>query len=375
MSTSTTCYLKRGTSFLPTNDESLNIHKLLPAGKYIIVKDPQTDALFFMEIDSDYDFSHRIYGKTTRHANRIMATFRDRPATTGVALVGEKGSGKTMLARLLSKLCADEGIPTIVINQPYVGEDFNKLIQDIKQPCMILFDEFEKVYDSEDQQRVLTLLDGVFPSKKLFVLTSNDQYQIDQHMRNRPGRIYYMIEYEGVDEEQIVQYCDHNLDNKTHAPEIVKLSKLFSRFNFDMLKALVEEMNRYNEDPHQAMEMLNARPSNDNDGVYHASLTVRGQAVDSVWPHKIDRNPLSFVRQEFAYTQKNSTASDADEDVDEWNEESKTKQVFDQADLQSIDLKLGVFVYRNQTGGEVTFTRQHSRTGDFRTILSNLPIA
>jgi hypothetical protein len=38
------------------------------------------------------------------------------------------------------------GVSTIVMNEPWSGERFNAFIQSIRQPCIMLFDEFEKVY-------------------------------------------------------------------------------------------------------------------------------------------------------------------------------------------------------------------------------------
>jgi hypothetical protein len=80
---------------------------------------------------------------------------------------------------------AKQGVPTIVINAPWCGDKFNTLIQSIQQPCIVMFDEFEKVYSSEEQEAMLTLLDGIYSSKKLFLLTSNDKWRVDSHMRNR----------------------------------------------------------------------------------------------------------------------------------------------------------------------------------------------
>ncbi|HRZ82907.1 MAG TPA: hypothetical protein P5069_10620, partial [Candidatus Hydrogenedentes bacterium] len=45
-------------------------------------------------------------------------------------------------------------------------EAFNTFMQAIEQPLVVLFDEFEKVYDDQEQQALLTLLDGVYPSNK-----------------------------------------------------------------------------------------------------------------------------------------------------------------------------------------------------------------
>jgi len=63
-------------------------------------------------------------------------------------LVGEKGSGKTLLAKYISIAAAKErGIPTIVINHPFHGDEFNLFMQSIQEPVIVLMDEFEKIHD------------------------------------------------------------------------------------------------------------------------------------------------------------------------------------------------------------------------------------
>jgi len=45
-----------------------------------------------------------------------------------------------------------------------------------------------------------------------------------------------------------------------------------------MLKSLVEEMNRYDENPVQAMKYLNAKPDQGNNGYeYDITLTIAGK--------------------------------------------------------------------------------------------------
>jgi hypothetical protein len=205
-------------------------------------------------------------------------------------LNGEKGSGKTLLAKTLSIEAAKQGVPTIIINAAWTGDAFNKFMQDIEQPCIILFDEFEKVYDNNEQEAALTLLDGVFPSRKLFILTCNDKWRVNEHMRNRPGRIYYMIDFKGLDADFIREYCDERLDNKGYIDKIVEIASLFEQFNFDMLKALVEEMNRYNESPQDSLSMLNAKPEFNNNGEFECKVLVDGVEVDA--RKKWSGNPL-----------------------------------------------------------------------------------
>jgi len=340
-----TCYFKNGSVFTPADEGALALHNTLPPGNYVIKLDPREN-FYFEQIDS-FTSSGKIYGKTLGQVERIMRTYEDRPVSTGVLLTGEKGSGKTMLAKLLSIEAAALGMPTIVVNFAWSGDKFNSLIQGIEQPCVILFDEFEKVYDHDEQKQVLTLLDGVFPSKKLFVLTCNDVYRVDGHMQNRPGRIFYLLNFKGLDAEFITEYCNDNLKNCEHINTICQIASLFAEFNFDMLKAMVEEMNRYNESPREVLEMLNAKPTTDGGGMYDVTLKVKGKAVK---PNDIDPDvwrgsPLT--QQDIVVTQY---STDDDEEDTQYN--------FTISDLKKVDAEAGTFTFINTNGVEVKFTRR-----------------
>ena len=345
-----TYFLKNGSSYRVATEESLDIHEQLPAGNFI-VKEDAFGNLYLEHIGSFTPLS-RYYGDTLRNSDRILRTFMDRDNSTGVMLTGEKGSGKTLLAKNLCIEGAKMGMPTIVINDSWHGDKFNKLIQDISQPCIVLFDEFEKVYDSQEQESILTLLDGVFPSKKLFVLTCNDKWRIDRHMRNRPGRIFYMLDFKGLSAEFITEYCEENLNEKKYIPQVCKIAALFTEFNFDMLKALVEDMNRYNESPQEAMEILNAKPEYDQESSsskFKIELVVDKKPIketklyDKFWK----TNPLSHRVINIEYE------LDTDTDSDEY----RTAQ-FEPTDLRNINGDTGEFTYINSRGDTLKLTRE-----------------
>jgi hypothetical protein len=358
-------FLRNGNTWKVASEESVDLHQTLPVGNYTIKQDMYGN--LFLEMVDTFPRPAKLYGDTEKNAKKILSTFLDRPSSTGVMLNGEKGSGKTLLAKVLSLNAADQwAIPTIIINHPYVGDDFNKFLQDIEQPCIVLFDEFEKVYDNEHQEAALTLLDGVFPSKKLFIITCNDKWRVNEHMRNRPGRIYYMLDFKGLEAEFIREYCEDNLKEKEHIERITNIAVMFDSFNFDMLKALVEEMNRYNESPTEALRMLNAKPEYASKDMFDLTVNVYGQAPKN-WEKKWRGNPLTdVVNVEFWMKSTDgipalAVASDMmDNEVDEDGDWHNVR--FTPNDIKRVDNVTGEFTYANNDGVVVTLKRERTQS-------------
>ncbi len=349
-----TYFLKSGNTFRVSSAAAMDLHDTLPAGNYIIKADPFGN--LFLEAIESFTRPGKLYGDTVRNTERILCTFNSRDTSTGVMLAGEKGSGKSLLAKNLAIEAASKyGVPTIVINAPWKGDAFNKFMQDIEQPIIVLFDEFEKVYDSDDQEQMLTLLDGVFPSKKLFILTCNDKWRVNQHMRNRPGRIFYMLDYKGLSYEFVKEYCEDNLKNQAHVEKVCQISSLFGEFNFDMLKAMVEEMNRYNETPQEALKMLNAKPEFEENHKFTMRLFVGEQEIESKHFEGPEwrGNPLQ-------------QAINVDYDPEPDNDEADWKRAkFSQNDLQQVDAPNGRFVFMNVDGHKLLLTRVKEKSYNY----------
>jgi len=247
-------YIRDGETFTPMDANAVTILHDLPIGIYTII---ETYRGFQIIKTNNFNLPSKIYGDVKQIANRVLTTYKDRPNNTGVLLTGTAGSGKTMLAKYISCLGTKDDIITIIINSSLNGEEFNKLIQSIDQPAIIIFDEFEKVYEDYEQEKMLTLFDGVYSSKKLFIITCNDENKIDEHMLNRPGRMYYKIEFANLTDAFIKDYCEDCLKNKSEIDAVINFVSKQTEFSFDMLQTLIEEMNRYEETVEEAVKLLN----------------------------------------------------------------------------------------------------------------------
>lgn len=363
-----TLYIKNGTEFIPTDDANLDIQSRLPVGTYIIKKKPMGGPLYFDKVN-DFSLPPKIYGDTLKNSQRILSSFNDRHTNTGVLLSGEKGSGKTLLAKHLS---INSGLPVILVNEPLKGEEFNQLISGIGHPAVIFFDEFEKVYrEPEDQEALLTLLDGVFSTKKLFILTCNDKYKVNEHMRNRPGRLFYFINYKGVKSDFIREYCEDRLLDKKHTDAICNLAMLFDNFSFDMLSSLVEEMNRFGEDPHEAIKILNAQPDTlSSYGEFTVKIldtNEKEMKVISPVNGVLSRSPLSTDHWMVSVTSLKTKPIDnlpmysGEIDIYELEEEQKKKIksiAFFKRQVFSVDHETGTIVYKSDDGYTAVVTRK-----------------
>lgn len=280
-----TYVIRSGKTFRFVAEADIEICSVLPAGVYTIRQNPMTKEYFLEPLDS-FVIPQKLYGDTMVRARRVLNTFENRPLSTGVHLDGTKGSGKTLLAKTISVLAAEKGIPTIVINQNHSGEDFNQFIQSINQPAIIMFDEFEKVYGWSDQEKILTLFDGVYPTKKLFILTTNDTSGVTRYLKNRPGRIYYTFKYGTLDGKFIEEYLNDNLLDKSQISAFMKYTKVYSFFNFDMLAAAVEEMNRYDESLQDVMNYINISPEPREDETYTMTVVIPSVKYEKVMDKK-----------------------------------------------------------------------------------------
>lgn len=343
--------VEHGNLFFVSQGGPVRQYSTLPAATYVIRFDNKNERFFLEKIDN-FNVPSRLYGNTGKLRDRIFNTFMCRGHSTGVLMVGERGSGKTLLGKVLSLEFIKNGMPVLIVNEPHHGEDFNRFVQTIEQPCMFMWDEYDKVYKAEIQESLLTLLDGIYSSKKVFAFTANDKMKINPLLTNRPSRVFYNLHFVGLEETFIRDYCADNLDNKKQVDGVVRVAQLFEEFNFDMLKSLVEEMNRYFETAVEAIKYLNAKPDISN---YPKSHTVKltttaGKKIAGTIPASVYVNPL-----------KTSGIS-----IPCMISKTKEKEyVFGIEDIVSVNNDVGEYVYEKDRV-RLVLTRNSERSYDFQ---------
>lgn len=371
-------FIKQGDTFRVMSRDAVDLRDRLPVGTYSIGMDPGGN--FFLKMVDPFVIHGKIYGDTRQQAHRILSTFLDRKGkSTGVLLAGEQGSGKTFLAKYISLQAAEKyQIATVVVNQPLAGEGFSAFVQSIQQPTIFLFDEFEKIYKSSpsgDQERMLTLLDGTYPSQKLFIMTTNDKKRVSKYMQNRPGRIYYVIDFTGLPANFIEEYCRDKMKDQSKIPDVVALSSIFEAFSFDMLQAMVEEMNRYDETPEQVLQFLNVRPEFSGEGYkYSVELTVDGKRIPRRHLHSGSTfygNPIaSTVRVLYAMPENRKDEGqekDEDDDVvyDIYDSDERQQEiVFKPQDIDGMEAGAGLVSYWNEKHQARLVLKQQHNSND-----------
>lgn len=217
----------------------------IPVGNYKVGFHPMMG--FFLEDADSFNVNEKPYGKHPDKIEKVIRLYNNIERSVGVILSGRKGMGKSMFARLLSANFAEtHNMPTIIVTEAYPGiVDF---IESIKQECVVMFDEFEKVFDNSDkkepQDKLLSLFDGLSQTKRLYVVTVNEIRRVNQYMINRPGRFHYHLQFNYPSAEEIEMYLKDKLSPEYHN-QISLVQRFANRFdlNYDSLRAIAFELN------------------------------------------------------------------------------------------------------------------------------------
>jgi hypothetical protein len=228
----------------------------LPGGIYKVINTPLG---WFLELkELKFTFPYKIYGTHDRITNRVSKAWEGLNGNLGILLNGLKGTGKTVTAQLVGNWASENDTPVIVIDSPL--PNLSDVLKRIDQDLVVFFDEFEKTHNSEHQQALLSSLDGNARTeyKRLFLLTTNNP-NLDENMQDRPSRIRYTWNFEGLTPDLIMEIIDDLLH-----PELSEFSDSILQYvstrrvqSIDVVKAVINEVNQFEEGPEAFEEIFN----------------------------------------------------------------------------------------------------------------------
>lgn len=224
-------------------DDSIQTFDRLPPGTYAIGYNQQEGC--FLIQHANVVVNETCYGIQRHKVDKVLATFSAFQRSLGVILSGDKGIGKSMFAKLLC-VKAVEKLPVILVDACVPG--IARFIESIEQPCVVLFDEFDKTFKStsnnDEQASLLSLFDGTAGGKKLFIVTCNELYGLNSYIVNRPGRFHYHFRFDYPAPDDIRAYLKDKLFPAFYGEieNVVAFSQKVS-LNYDCLRSIAFELN------------------------------------------------------------------------------------------------------------------------------------
>lgn len=283
----------------------------LPIGTYTLLFDERNKNYYLHQID-DIQLPKKIYGDINEFVRRVCIKYNSIEHNLGVLAIGSKGSGKSLSARAIS---AAIGLPVIVISESFDDGDFISFLTDpALGNCIILIDEFDKLYDKNNQyadsNKLLSLLDGPYNTHHIFIFTANEFHKINEMMKNRPSRIHFLKEFKGLNEDDVREVGKDLLDNPDYITDLVEISQKMTECTFDVIMSICADSNLFKESPKQVVRYMNVLIESsdyemfeEHDGalMYKSTYKLqddgkwdRGSWIDSRTQKDEDGSPVEF---------------------------------------------------------------------------------
>lgn len=190
----------------------------------------------------------KVYGVEQEKINKCFNTYKDFNRSLGIMLVGNKGNGKTLFAKQMCLRMIDAGYP--VINVTFYHPSLPAFMAQMSQECVFLFDEFEKMFEHDEQRGsaqnlMLSTFDGINMTKKMFIITCNDVSRLSEYIYNRPGRFHYSFTFTEPSYNDISEYLADNINQEKCVEKLddITLFCYTNGLNYDCMRSIVFELN------------------------------------------------------------------------------------------------------------------------------------
>lgn len=229
-------FIKVGNNILPKPKGA--DYELINGGVYDLKWDRFEGRAIFTE-NGELNLPDKIYEleEDTIFKTRVLNNFNKNDKSVGIMLAGTKGTGKTILAKVIAK---ESNLPIIIVDSQYPA---NRLVTFFKQfttPVCIIFDEIEKNFDTSS---MLDFLDGVEKTtKKLVLMTCNNLNRVSEYLQDRCSRVRYIRKYTPTDNLAFLPMLieDKQIKNAKEVEEFIKTK--FKLPSIDNINAFLNEI-------------------------------------------------------------------------------------------------------------------------------------
>lgn len=230
-------------------------YELKPNTSYTVEYDRYAGAIKMHEIPS-INLPKKLYvtKEDEKFINKVIDYNNSKTCgTVGVMLAGEKGTGKTVMAK---QIAIKSNMPILIIdkslNPIYLKSLFSKL-ESI--PVCVIFDEIDKLGDQYDDDYMLQVFDGISPTGKILLLcTCNNVDDVNEYLLDRCSRVRYYREFEEMCPSMITSILEDHLTDKSKVGKVTDfIVEKMGLISFDNVASFAEEINNY---PNETLEDL-----------------------------------------------------------------------------------------------------------------------
>jgi SpoVK/Ycf46/Vps4 family AAA+-type ATPase len=185
------------------------------------------------EIEEDIKFMDRVL---------LFHNSEYNNGNTGVLLAGDKGTGKSMLAK---RIALKSNLPIIIVDSSYPLWQITKFFKKVKTETCIIFDEIEKNPRTWPSEDLLTFLDGIQETgKKIVIMTCNKTEGLDENLFDRCSRIRYYRKYKANANEIFIKEMIEDKGLTPNQP-LIDFIKRFTVKSFDNINSFLDEYKLY----------------------------------------------------------------------------------------------------------------------------------